>query len=198
VGLVVLEISMSLDGFITAPDDAAGRGLGTGGEALHNWVFGGPWSYDEPHELATTGVDKEVLDEAMRAAVSVIGRRMYDIVDGWGGDPPGAGPCIVVTHRVEDQPEPPTRFEFVDGVEPALARAQELAGDGATTIGGGADVAQQALQAGLVDELSIHVAPVLLGGGRTLFGTLGTRLTLERVRVLDSPHATHVRYRVVR
>jgi len=195
---VVLDISMSLDGFVTAPDDAPGRGLGTGGEVLHNWVFGGPWSYDEVPEPRATGVDREALDDALRAGVSVVGRRVYDVVDGWGGRPPGGGTCIVVTHRVEDQPDPSTGFVFVDGVEPALARAQELAGDGTIAIGGGASIAQQSLQAGLVDELSIHVAPVLLGGGRTLFGNVGAHLPLERIRVLDSPNATHLRYRVVR
>lgn len=198
MGRVVIDISMSLDGFVTAPDDAPGRGLGTGGEVLHNWVFGGPWSNEEAPAFRPVGIDREVLDEALGADVAVVGRRMYDIVDGWGGEPPGSGTCIVVTHRVEDQPDPSTGFVFVDGVEPALARAQELAGDGTVTIGGGASIAQQALQAGLVDELSIHLAPVLLGGGRPLFGNLGTHLALERLRVLDSPHATHLRYRVVR
>ena len=198
MGRVVIDISMSLDGFVTAPDDAPGRGLGTGGEVLHNWVFGGPWSNEEAPGFRPVGLDREVLDEALGTDVAVIGRRLYDIVDGWGGDPPGRGTYIVVTHRVEDQPEASTRFLFVDGVEPALARAQELAGDGTVAIGGGASIAQQALQAGLVDELSIHVAPVLLGGGRPLFGNVGTHLPLERIRVLDSPHATHLRYRVVR
>jgi dihydrofolate reductase len=195
---VVLDITMSLDGFVTAPDDAPGRALGTGGEVLHNWVFGGPWSYDEDPPLGSTGVDQQVLDEALAPEVKLVGRRLYDIVDGWGASVPGGGTCFVVTHRTEDQPDPSTGFVFVDGVEEALARASELAGDGTISIGGGASVAQQALQAGLVDELSVHLAPVVLGGGRTLFGDLGIRLPLEQVRVLDSPNATHLRYRVVR
>jgi len=198
MGTVVLDISMSLDGFVTAADDAPGRGLGTGGEVLHNWVFGGPWSYEDEPVPHPTGADREVLEDALGVVVSVVGRRVYDIVDGWGGSPPGGGTCVVVTHRVEDQPDPSTGFVFVDGVEAALERAQELAGGSTIAIGGGASVAQQALQAGLVDELAIHVAPVLLGGGRTLFGTLGAHVPLERLHVVDSPLATHLRYRVVR
>jgi dihydrofolate reductase len=105
---------------------------------------------------------------------------------------------VVVTHRVEDQPPPESEFVFVSGIEAAVERARELAGDGPVGIGGGASVAQQALRAGLVDRLSIHVAPVVLGGGRTLFGMLGTRVDLEPERVLPSPFATHLAYRVLR
>jgi len=107
-------------------------------------------------------------------------------------------PCIVVTHRVDEQPDPSSGFEFVDGVEAAIQRAREIAGDNDVVIGGGASIAQQALQAGLVDELHLHVAPVILGAGRTLFGQLGTRLDLERTRVRESPYATHIDFRIKR
>jgi dihydrofolate reductase len=123
---------------------------------------------------------------------------MYDVTDGWGGNSPFGVPCIVVTHRLADQPEPESGFEFVDGIEPAVDRARQIAGDRLVGIGGGASIAQQALQAGLVDELQIHIAPVILGAGRPLFGELGTRLQLERTRVLESPFATHIEFRVLK
>jgi dihydrofolate reductase len=199
---VILDISMSLDGFVTGPDDGPHQGLGEGGEVLHHWVFGRRWTADdgEDRTLGTgpVGVDKQVLDEALNAGgCSVVGRRMYEVAGAWGGRSP-FGPCVVVTHRVEDQPPPESEFVFVSGIEAAVERARELAGDGPVGIGGGASVAQQALRAGLVDRLSIHVAPVVLGGGRTLFGMLGTRVDLEPERVLPSPFATHLAYRVLR
>jgi hypothetical protein len=104
----------------------------------------------------------------------------------------------VVTHRVDEQPDLASGFEFVEGVDAAVERGRQIAGDGRVGIGGGASIAQQALRSGLVDELHIHVAPVILGGGRTLFGELGTHLELERGRILDSPYATHIDYRIVR
>lgn len=134
----------------------------------------------------------------MQAGAAVVGRRMYDVTDGWGGTSPFGVPCIVVTHRVDEQPDPASGFEFVEGVGSAVERARQIAGDKPVGIGGGASIAQQALQAGLVDELQLHVAPVVLGAGRTLFGELGTRLQLERTRVLESPYATHIKYRIVR
>jgi dihydrofolate reductase len=139
-----------------------------------------------------------VLDELMAAGAAVVGRRMYDVTDGWGGTSPFGVPCVVVTHRVGDQPEPASGFEFVDGIEAAVDRARQIAGDRPVGIGGGASIAQQALQAELVDELQIHIAPVILGAGRPLFGELGTRLRLERTRVLDSPFATHIKFRVLK
>jgi dihydrofolate reductase len=122
---------------------------------------------------------------------------MYDITDGWGGSPPFDMPCVVVTHRVSEPPKS-AMFTFVDGIAPAVAAAHELAGGKDIYLGGGASICQQALQAGLVDRVNIHVAPVILGAGRPLFGELGTRLHLEHVRTLDSPYATHLSYRVVR
>ena len=121
---------------------------------------------------------------------------MYDITNGWGGRSP-FGPCVVVSHRVDEQPDPASGFEFVDGVGPAIARAREIAGDKDVNVGGGASVVQQALRAGLVDELHLHIAPVILGAGRPLFGDLGIRFNLERVRILESAYATHVNYRIV-
>jgi dihydrofolate reductase len=194
---VALDMTVSLDGFATAPNDGRGRGLGDDGEVLHYWVFGGPWTYDRRTDLQATGVDKQVLADAMQTGeASVVGRRMYDVTGGWGGSSP-FGPCIVVTHRVDEQPDPASGFEFVNGVEAAIDRAREIAGGRYVVIGGGASIAQQALQAGLVDELHLHVAPVILGAGRTLFGRLGVRLHLERTRIRESPYATHIDFRVL-
>ncbi|MGH9153640.1 MAG: dihydrofolate reductase family protein [Acidimicrobiales bacterium] len=139
-------------------------------------MFGRHWRYDDADRTlgeGPSGADKQVLDEALEAGgCSVVGRRMYDVTGGWGGKSP-FGPCVVVTHRVEDQPDPATGFVFVDGVEAAVAHAREIAGDGPVGIGGGASVVRQVLRAGLVDDLRIHVAPVVLGAGRPLFGELG-------------------------
>jgi dihydrofolate reductase len=197
---VVLDITMSLDGFVTAANDGPGRGLGDDGECLHYWVFGGPWTYGEAQQErpGATGVDRQVIDELMEAGAAVVGRRMYDVTDGWGGTSPFGVPCVVVTHRVADQPAPESSFEFVEGIEAAVDRARQIAGDRPVGIGGGASIAQQALQAELVDELQIHIAPVILGAGRPLFGELGTRLHLERTRVLDSQFATHIKFRVLK
>lgn len=196
---ITVDITMSLDGFVTAPNDREGQGLGEDGEVLHNWVFGGPWTYEHVPEPAGEGVDGDLLDEAVRSAgAAVVGRRMYEISDAWGGSSPFDVPCVVVTHRVEDQPAPESGFHFVDGVEAAVDRAQEIAGDKGVNIGGGASVIQQALNAGLVDCLRIHLAPVILGAGRPLFGELGTRIRLEEACVVESPHATHLDYRIVR
>jgi dihydrofolate reductase len=198
VSHVALNITMSLDGFVAGPDDRPGRGLGEGGEILHRWVFGGPWEYADRSRGEATGVDRQVLDEALQGAgAAVVGRRMYDITNGWGGSSP-FGPCVVVTHRVDEQPDPEAGFVFVDGVEAAVERARAIAGDKHVSIGGGASIAQQSLRAGLVDVLHLHVAPVILGAGRTLFGELGVLLEFERTRVLESPWATHIDFRVKR
>jgi len=134
---VALDMTVSLDGFVTAPNDGRGRGLGDDGEVLHYWVFGGPWTYDRRTNREATGVDKQVLADAMQTGeASVVGRRMYDVTGGWDGSSP-FGPCIVVTHRVEERPDPASGFEFVSGVEAAIDRAREIAGDRYVVIGGG-------------------------------------------------------------
>jgi dihydrofolate reductase len=202
MGTVIADISMSLDGFVAGPDDRAGRGLGEGGERLHYWVFGGPWSYDSPPEGSATGVDGEVLDELLTAAGAVVvGRRMFDCGEAWGYENPFPMPCLVLTHRADPElVEKAPTFTFVTGgTADAMARARAVAGDKDIVIGGGANVIQQYLAAGLVDEVQIHLAPVLLGAGTRLFDHLGTGLPeLERTRVIESPFVTHLRYRVVR
>lgn len=204
MGKLVADITMSLDGFITGPGDAPGAGLGVGGEALHNWVMGGPWRYDEPHPFAPGDVDRGVLQEAMSSiGAGIIGRRMFDITGGWGGNPPG-GPdarYFVLTHSVPGEwADRQSPFTFVtDGIDSALAQARAVAGDKDVGIGGGANVIQQYLAAGLVEELRVHLAPLLLGDGKRLFDHLGDKtIELRQTRVVSSPLATHLYYTVSR
>jgi dihydrofolate reductase len=205
MGKLVADITMSLDGFITGPDDAPGRGLGERGEALHNWVMGGPWRYDDQaRRFAPADVDRTVLQEAMGSTgAGIIGRRMFDVTGGWGGNPPG-GPSaryFVLTHSVpRDWADRQSPFTFVtDGIDSALAQARSAAGDKDVGIGGGANVIQQYLAARLVDELRLHLAPVLLGAGKRLFDHLGNQtIELEQTRVIESPFATHLFYTVRR
>ena len=198
MGKVIAGITTSVDGYITGADDGPGRGLGTGGERLHYWVFGGPWSYGQEPTGEATGVDKEYLDEAMaRGGAVVIGRNMYEAAEAWGGSNPFGVPLFVVTHRPEDEPEE-GGFTFVNGLDDAIARAREAAGGKDVGIGGGADVIRQALQAGYVDELSISIAPVILGGGKRLFDGSEPTMNLEHAGLLQSPFATHLTYRVAR
>ncbi len=199
MGAVVVDITMSLDGFVTGPNDAE-LGLGEGGEVLHYWVFGGPWTYDSQREMKPVGTDKEALDKVIATGgASVVGRRMYDITDGWGGTSPFEMPTFVVTHRTDPAPDPSSGFVFVNGVEAAVAAAREVAGEKKVGIGGGASIVQQAFAANLVDELNLHIAPVILGSGRPLFGELGKHIRFEPTgEITESQYATHTRYRVVR
>jgi dihydrofolate reductase len=203
MGKLVADITMSLDGFITGPDDRPGHGLGEGGECLHNWVMGGPWQYAGPR-FNPVDVDRRVLEQAMGSiGAGIIGRRMFDVTGGWGGNPPGGADAryFVVTHSVPaDWADRDSPFTFVtDGIESALAQAQEVAGNKDVGIGGGANIIQQYLAAGLVDELRLHVAPVLLGAGKPLFANLGdATIELERTGVIESPYATHLFFTVHR
>jgi dihydrofolate reductase len=195
---VAAGITTSLDGYITGPNDGPGRGLGDGGERLHYWVFGGPWSYDEEPRGEPTGADKEFLDGAMARGGAVVGgRNTYEAAEAWGGQNPFGLPFFIVTHRPEEAPAG-AGFTFVNGLEEAVARAREAAAGKDVYLMGGADVIRQALRAGLVDELSISIAPVVLGGGKRLFDDFGETLRLEHLRLLQSPFATHIAYRVVR
>jgi dihydrofolate reductase len=196
---VIAGITTSLDGYITGPNDGPEKGLGEGGERLHYWVFGGPWTYDNHPTGEPVDADKAVLDEAMsRAGATICGRGMYDSAGAWGGANPFGVPMFVLTHRVEDQPPAESGFTFVDSFEEALRRATEAAGDKDVSIGGGADVIRQALNAGIVEELMITVAPVILGAGKRLFDGFERDVTLEHLGpVRQSPFATHITYRVV-
>jgi dihydrofolate reductase len=195
---VMAQITTSVDGYIAGPDDGPGRGLGTGGERLHYWVFGGPWTYDEEPTGEATGVDKELLDEAFANLGAVIGgRATYDAAEAWGGSNPWGVPFFIVTHRPQDAP-PEGGFTFVDGFEAALAQAREAAGDKNVSIMGGAEVIRQALAGGHVDELTVSIAPVVLGAGKRLFEGFDKTVALEQIGAVQSPWVTHLRYRVVR
>ena len=197
MGKVVASITTSVDGYVTGPDDGPTYGLGRGGERLHYWVMGGPWTYDGGHEFAMYGPDKEFFDDITSTMASgLVGRGMYDAAGAWGGTNPFPGTMFVLTHRTEDEPAPESRFRFVADLDSALAQATEAAGDGDVALGGGADIIRQALAAGRVEELVISTAPVLLGAGKRLFDGFDQDVDLEVVKVYSSPYATHVRYRV--
>ena len=196
--MVAAGITTSLDGYITGPNDGPGRGLGDGGERLHYWVFGGPWSYDEEPRGEATGADKDFLDEGIdRVGAIVGGRNTYEAAGAWGGQNPFGVPFFIVTHRPEDAP-PDAGFTFVNGLDEAIAQARDAAGDKDVHVIGGADVIRQALRSGYVDELSITIAPVVLGAGKRLFDDFDETVRLEHLRLLQSPFATHITYRVVR
>ena len=211
---VFLDISMSLDGYVAGPNQTLEEPLGKGGEQLHEWVFRlAAWR--EPHGLegGEHGPDGELVRASVRRTGAVImGRRMFSGGSGpwesdpnadawWGDNPPFHVPVFVLTHHEREpvEKEGGTTFTFVtDGFESALEQARAAAGEKDISIAGGAEVAQQALRAGVVDDVTLHLAPVLLGGGTSLFGGLGTDLTLELKNVLEAPLATHLQYVVRR
>jgi dihydrofolate reductase len=195
---VVAGITTSVDGYITGPDDGPGKGLGEGGERLHYWVFGGPWTYENEPKGEATGEDAAWLAETIaRVGAVVSGRATYEAAGHWGDENPWGIPVFIVTHRPEEEPESGA-FTFVSGVEEAVDRARAAAGDKDVHVMGGADVIRQALDAGLVDELTIIVAPVVLGGGKRLFEEFSSSLELEHLGVRQSTWATFIDYRVRR
>lgn len=191
---VVVDITMSLDGYVTAPGADAEHGLGVGGEALHDWAF------------AEDGPDQEILAAGVeRTGAVVMGRRTFDIVDvawdddvGYGAGHAAQPPCFVVTHTHPESIRLVDRFTVVtDGIESALEQARGVAGDKDVVVMGGGDICGQVLAAGLADLLSLHVAPLVLGGGTPLF-VEGSRIELEWEQTVTTPHATHVQYAVKR
>ena len=198
MGRVISGITTSLDGYITGPNDGPGRGLGEGGERLHYWVFGGPWSYAEEPRGEATGADKEYLDSTMGNLGAVIGGRWtYEAAEHWGEHNPWPVPMFILTHRPEDEPHD-GEFTFVDGLDAAMEAAQAVAGDKDVQVMGGAETIRQALRAGYVEEFTLTIAPVVLGAGKRLFEGFTENLPFEPVRVLQSRFATHITYRVAR
>jgi len=205
VGKVVSDMSMSLDGFITGPDDSVDSPLGQGGERLHEWIYDLA-SWRERHGMAggKSDTDSEVIEEAFKNTGSVLmGRRMFDVGERpWGDNPPFHMPVFVLTHHAREElsKKGGTTFTFVTGgIESALKQARGAAGDKDVSVAGGANIIQQCLSAGLLDEIQIHLVPILLGGGRRLFDHVGTAdVELERTRVIESPGVTHLRFRVVK
>ena len=193
---VTAGITTSVDGYVTGPDDGPGCGLGVGGERLHYWVFGGPWTYDDPGRGEPVGEDKAWLDAMMARCGAVVGGRgTYEAAGHWGDTNPWGLPFFIVTHRPDEQP-PGDDFTFVGDLGEAIDRAKAAAGDKDVNVMGGADVIRQALAAGYVDELTIVVAPVVLGDGKRLFDGFTQSLELEHRGVRQSPYATFIDYRV--
>ena len=208
---VILDISMSLDGYVAGPNRTLEEPLGAGGEQLHDWVVATrAWRDRHGLEGGEDGRDSELTAEwADSVGATVMGRRMFSGGEGsweddprangwWGDDPPFHHPVFVLTHHAREPLSlEGTTFTFVtDGVEAALALAREAAGGRVVAVAGGAEAAQQFLSAGLLDEVQIHLVPVLLGGGVRLFENVPAGRNLELTRVVDSPAVTHVRYRV--
>ncbi len=195
---VLAAITTSLDGYVAGPDDGPGKGLGEGGEQLHYWVFGGPWTYESGTQGEATGEDAAWIEGLISRMGAVVGGRWtYEAAEAWGGANPWSVPFFIVTHRPEGEPED-GGFTFVPGVREAVERAAEAAGDKDVHVMGGADVIRQALEQRLVDELTIIVAPVVLGAGKRLFEGFTASLELEQLGVRQSPLATFLEYRVKR
>jgi dihydrofolate reductase len=193
---VIAGITTSIDGYIAGPDDGPGKGLGEGGERLHYWVFGGPWTYEGEPRSEPSGEDAAWLEEVSSRVGAVVGGRWtYEAARHWGDKNPWGLPFFIVTHRPEEEPEG-GEFTFVSGVEAAIDRAREAAGEKDVHVMGGAEIIRQALEAGIVDELSIIVAPVALGGGKRLFEGFSRSLDLEHLGVRQSQFATFIDYRV--
>jgi dihydrofolate reductase len=190
---VILDISMSLDGYVTAAGQTAEEPVGPGGEVLHDWAFG----EDER--------GRQVLEDGVAGLGAVVtGRTTYDTSLPWWGPngPSGSArrPVFVVTHQAPAEGPEDGVYTFVtDGIESALKQARAAAGEQDVCVMGGANVAQQYVAAGLLDEISIHLVPVLFGGGTRLFEHLGDEhIRLEPVATVETPPAVHLRFRVLR
>ncbi len=212
MGKVAVDITMSLDGFVAGPDPTLEEPLGKNGEELHEWALQtDAWRAQHGLEGGETNEESELIKEGFSSVGAfVMGRKMFSGGSGawesdprsmgwWGDEPPFHAPVFVLTHHARDpeEMEGETTFFFVtDGIEAAVEQARAAAGDGDVAIAGGANAIQQALAAGLVDEMQVHVAPILLGGGTRLFGEGADPVRLEATRVLASPRATHVKFDV--
>jgi dihydrofolate reductase len=191
MALVICDMSISLDGYVTGPNDSRENPFGDGAGMLHDWLFD-----------RATDDDRSILQEMVDGTGAIVmGRTSFDKNEGDGGwgdrGPVGDTPCFVVTHHQPPTSYPPV-FTFVtDGVASAIERAKGVAGEKIVGLFG-ATVMQQALPLGLVDEIHVHVNTVLLGAGTPLFGALDSAVNLERTQVMVTPAATHLRFRVVR
>ena len=191
MALVISDMSVSLDDYVTGPNDSRENPFGDGAETLHDWMFD-----------AATDADRAIAQAPLDGLGAIVmGRKSFDKNEGdggWGdGGPVGETPCFVVTHNMPTASYPPVYTFVTDGVTSAIEQAKQAAGDKVVGLHG-ATIMQQALPLGLVDEIRVHVVPVLLGGGTPLFGTLDTSITLERFQAQATPAATHLGFRVVR
>ncbi|PRX96834.1 dihydrofolate reductase family protein [Allonocardiopsis opalescens] len=190
----VLDMSVSLDGYVAGPNDRPGNPGGDGFAPLHAWALTPEGGF------RTFGVAAELLAEVHASGAVVSGRRTAEQVDHWGGDHNGQGvPVFVPSHRPPDPSVAayPLITYVVDGIASAMAQAKAAAGDRTVHVIG-AYTAQRAIEAGVLDEIQIHQVPILFGAGRRLFDVLPSRVELDVVRVIDTPEATHIRYRVRR
>jgi dihydrofolate reductase len=203
---VTADISMSLDGFVAGPNDSVDNGLGDRGEQLHEWVVQlRSWRQAHGYEGGETGpVDDRFAASVEASGAIVMGRRMFDHGEGpWGDEPPFHEPVFVLTHRPRDPlvKEGGTTFTFVeDGIESALAQARAAAGDKDVAVASGQAI-QQFIEAGLLDEIEIHLIPIFLGGGVRLFDFdpgVAEKIELEHIHAIDSPGVTHLRFRVMK
>ena len=207
-----LNITMSLDGYVAGPNQSVRDPLGEGGEQLHEWAFA-VRTFRERHDMegGEIGPNDDIVKEYFQnVGATIMGRHMFGGGNGpwgdepwngwWGEDPPFHMPVFVLTHHVRDSIEMQggTTFHFVtDGINAALQRAKDAARGKDITLGGGADVAQQYLNAGLIDEMEIHIVPLLLGDGARLFDNTGGRqVGYECIRVTNSPSVSHYKYRL--
>jgi dihydrofolate reductase len=201
-GLIFADVTMSLDGFITGPNDSVDQPIGEGGERLHEWLFELA-SFRRAHGLdgGHTGPDDDLLDEAFeRSGATVMGRRMFDHgLGSWGDVPPFREPVFVLTHKVrEPLVKSDTTFTFItDGIEKAVEMARTAAEEKDVSIGGGASVIQQALNARLLDEIQVHLVPIFMGGGVRLFENLAAEQPdLRCTRVVETTGVVHLRFEV--
>ena len=186
----VLDMSMSLDGYVTGPNDSRENPFGDGAEMLHDWIFD-----------AATDDDRAILQATLDGVGAIVmGRTSFDKNEGEGGwgdaGPMGEIPCFVVTHNRPSASHPAVFTFITDGVVSAIEQAKDGAGDKIVSLFG-ATIMQQALPLGLVDEIRVHVIPVLLGGGTPLFGTLDSSVKLERTEARATPAVTHLAFRVI-
>ena len=210
MGSVTCQMSISIDGFVAGPNQSLENPIGEGGMRLHQWMFDtASWKRQQGETGGARGADSDLVDGLLQGnGAYIMGRKMFGGGDGqwdetwtgwWGDEPPYQAPVFVLTH----QPRKPlpmrggTTFTFVtDGIDSALAQARAAAGDKDVAIAGGAGTVQQYLAAGVLDELYLHIVPIILGKGERLFNGVGDP-TLEPVKVIASPAVTHVKYRVV-
>ncbi len=191
---IVLDMSMSLDGFITGPGDDKDHGLGSNGEVLHAWLTEG--GVDPRSHRPVDATNAAVYDEMMETGAVIVGRRTFEFADGWDGDHHDGVPIFVLTHRAPDTPAPGHARYVSDGIESCVAQAKAAAGNRDVMLHG-ASTAQACLGAGLLDEMQLHLVPVLLGQGRRLFDELPPdRIELELLRSQHGSGVLHLRYRV--
>jgi len=195
----VLYMSMSLDGFVAGPNERPDNGLGDGGERLHEWFFAGAPTEHGGVPGRPAGANGEMVDEAMATGAVVAGRGTVEPAGYWGGDHHDGVPIFILSrHKSEADAAQWPLVTYVSDVETAMASAREAAGEKDVLVHG-VGTAQLALAAGVLDEIQIHLVPVLLGEGRRLFEHLGAdHIELDPIRVVEGPGVTHLRYRVCR